>query len=174
MQLYFDYSGLPKEDADPKTFYDNFQMTQFDEVLQYVEFPPVRLKEGRKPPGNYYSNRSALCSPGCNGRKDLLFFFSWLKDKGVKHIIRVIVHDSTDWHCDEVIEKCLSPFGIDILDWSKPGLDPEILCTAVPHVKEIHLRWGGNNAVLRSWSETEGLRLLKDLRMIYLYHDQVR
>jgi hypothetical protein len=83
------------------------------------------------------------------------------------------VQDSTDPHCDEVIEKCLASFRIDVLDWSKPDLDPEMLCNACPDVKELHLRWGGNNAVLRSWGEQEGLRRLKDLRTIYLYHDQV-
>lgn len=125
------------------------------------------------PQGEQFRNHRALFHDKSIGRKDLLFFFSWLKDKGVKHIIKVIVQDATDSHCDEVIETCLSGVQIDILDWSKPDLDPEMLCTAVPDVKELHLRWGGNNAVLRAWGEAEGLRMLKDLRTIYLYQDQV-
>lgn len=173
VQLYFDYSGLPKDDADPGTFYENFQMTRFDQVLQYVEFPAVRLKEGKMPRRETFDEHRAFYHSKTNGRKDLLFFFSWLKDKGVKHIIKVIVQDTTDPHCDEVIEKCLSPFRIDVLDWSKPDLDPEMLHTACPDVKELHLRWGGNNAILRSWSELEGLRRLRDLCKIYLYYDQV-
>ncbi|KAJ5087242.1 hypothetical protein N7456_010858 [Penicillium angulare] len=106
------------------------------------------------------------------GRKDLLFFFNWLKDKGVKHIIKVIVDDFKDPHSDEVIDQCLSPFTIDILDWSKPDLDPEMLYNACPKVQELILRWGGNNAILRAWSEPEGLRRLKDLRKITLKYDQ--
>lgn len=83
------------------------------------------------------------------------------------------MHDSTDSHSDEVIEKCLSSFRVDNLDWSKPDLDPEMLCNACPDVKELHLRWCGNNAILRAWGELEGLRRLKDLRTIYLYHETV-
>lgn len=173
VQLFFDYSGLPKEDADPGTFYDNFQTTQFDEVLQYVEFPAVRLKDGKLPRGESFREHRGLYNAKTIGRKDLLFFFSWLKDKGVKHIIKVIVQDSTDWHCDEAIERCLSPFCIDVLDWSKPDLDPEMLCKACPDVKELHLRWGANNAILRAWGEPEGLRQLKLLDKICLYYDQV-
>ncbi|KAF9883913.1 hypothetical protein FE257_002656 [Aspergillus nanangensis] len=171
IQLYFDYNGLPEE-ADPGIFYNNFQMTQFDEVLQYVEFPTVRLREGKVARGEYLREHRELFHTKGIGRKDLLFFFGWLKDKGVKHIIKVIVQDSTDPHDDEVIRRCLSPFRIDVLDWSKPDLDPEMLCAAVPNVQELHLRWNGNNAVLRSWGEAEGLRLLKELRKIYLHHDQ--
>jgi hypothetical protein len=171
--LFFDYSGLPKEDADPGTFYDNFQTTQFDEVLQYVEFPAVRLKDGKIPRGESFREHRGLYNSKTIGRKDLLFFFSWLKDKGVKHIIKVIVQDSTDCHCDESIEKCLSPFRIDVLDWSKPDLDPEMLCNACSDIKELHLRWGANNAILRAWGEPEGLRRLKLLEKIYLYYDQV-
>lgn len=173
VQLFFDYSGLPKEDADPGTFYDNFQTTQFDEVLQYVEFPAVRLKDGKIPRGESFREHRGLYNAKTIGRKDLLFFFSWLKDKGVKHIIKVIVQDSTDCHCDEAIEKCLSPFRIDVLDWSKPDLDPEMLCNACSDIKELHLRWGANNAILRAWGEPEGLRRLKLLDKIYLYYDQV-
>ncbi|KAL3702989.1 hypothetical protein TMatcc_010176 [Talaromyces marneffei ATCC 18224] len=168
VQLFFDYSGLPKDDADPGVFYDNFQTTQFDEVLQYVEFP-VQIT-----PGETFREHRSLYNSKTIGRRDLLFFFSWLKDKGVKHIIKVIVQDSTDCHCDEVIEKCLSPFHIDVLDSSKLDLDPEMLYNACPDVKELlHLRWGANNAILRAWGEPEGLRRLKLLNKIYLYYDQV-
>ncbi|QGA22293.1 hypothetical protein EYB26_010009 [Talaromyces marneffei] len=173
VQLFFDYSGLPKDDADPGIFYDNFQTTQFDEVLQYVEFPVVRLKDSKLPRGETFREHRSLYNSKTIGRRDLLFFFSWLKDKGVKHIIKVIVQDSTDCHCDEVIEKCLSPFHIDVLDSSKLDLDPEMLYNACPDVKELlHLRWGANNAILRAWGEPEGLRRLKLLNKIYLYYDQ--
>ncbi|KAL2817706.1 hypothetical protein BDW59DRAFT_131874 [Aspergillus cavernicola] len=172
IQLYFDYNGLPTENADPVTFYDNFKGTRFDEVLQYVEFPAVRLRRTDIPRGETFQRHKGLFQSKAGGRKDLLFFFSWLKDKKVKHIINLVVHDPIDSHDDEAIETCLSGFRIDVLDWSKPDLDPEMLCSACPDVKELHLRWGGNNAILRAWGEPEGLRTLKNLEQIYLYYDE--
>lgn len=172
VQLFFDYNGLP-EHVDPGTFHKSFQLTTFADVLQYVEFPSVSLAENKIPNARYFREHKEFYRSETIGRKDLLFFFSWLKDKNVKHIIKVNVQDHTDPHCDEVIEKALSSFRIDILNWSKPDLDPEIICNACPYVKELHLHWGGNNAVLRAWSEPEGLRQLKDLRTIVLCYDQV-
>ncbi|KAL4787868.1 hypothetical protein BJX76DRAFT_353902 [Aspergillus varians] len=172
IQLYFDYNGLPTENADPITFYDNFKETRFDEVLQYVEFPAVHLGRTEIPRGETFQRHKALFQSKTGGRKDLLFFFSWLKDKKVKHIINLVVHDAFDSHDDDAIEACLSGIRIDGLDWSKPDLDPEMLCSACPDVKELHLTWGGNNAILRAWGEPEGLRTLKDLEQIHLYYDQ--
>ncbi|KAL5041266.1 hypothetical protein BDW71DRAFT_212292 [Aspergillus fruticulosus] len=174
IQLYFNYSGLPTENADPITFYDNFRTTRFDEVLKYVEFPAVRLKKGDIPRGETFQQHKILFQSKSGGRKDLLFFFSWLKDKKVKHIINLVVHEDVDPHDDEVIQTCLSMFRIDSLDWSKPDLDPEMLCSALGEVNELHLHWGGNNAILRAWGEPEGLRALKGLEKIHLYHDEVQ
>lgn len=146
---------------------------RFDEVLQYVEFPTVRLKQAEIPRGETFRKHKDLFESKTSGRKDLLFFFDWLKDNNVKHIIDLTVHDSTDCHSDDVIKSCLSGLRIDNLNWSKPDLDPEMLCTACPDVKELHLHWGGNNAILRAWGEPEGLRTLKNLQRIYLYYNQV-
>ncbi|KAL4992920.1 hypothetical protein BDV10DRAFT_198732 [Aspergillus recurvatus] len=144
--LYFDYNGLRTDDADPVTFYDNFKETLFDGVLQYVEFPIVRLKKTEDiPRGKTFQQHEAIFKSTTSGRKDLIFFFSWLKDKKVKHIIKLIVDDSTDSHGDDAIEACLSKF------------HPEMLCNAFANVNELHLHWSGNNAVLRAWSEAEGL-----------------
>ncbi|RDW68846.1 uncharacterized protein DSM5745_08606 [Aspergillus mulundensis] len=172
IQLYFDYNGLPTENADAVTFYDNFKDTRFDEVLQYVEFPPVRLWKTEIPRGETFQRHKDLLQSKSGGRKDLLFFFAWLKDKKVKHIINLTVHDFVDPHDDEVIEACLTGFRVDVLDWLKPDLDPEMLCNAFPDVRELHLRWGGNNAILRAWGEPEGLRALKNLEHVYLYYNE--
>ncbi|OJJ01280.1 hypothetical protein ASPVEDRAFT_82804 [Aspergillus versicolor CBS 583.65] len=170
--LYFDYRGLPTENADPTTFYDNFQQTRFDEVLQYVEFPTVHLRQTQDPRGETIKQLKEVYQSNTRGRKDLLFFFSWLKDKKVKHIINLIVEDTKDSHADDAIEACLSGLRVDVLDWSKPDLDPEMLYSACPDVRELHLYWGGNNAILRAWAEPAGLPMLKSLERIYLYYDQ--
>ena len=40
--------------------------------------------------------------------------------------------------------------------------------------REVHLWWSGNNAILRSWSEPEGLARIKKLDTIHLYETEVR
>ncbi|GKZ19601.1 hypothetical protein AbraIFM66951_002875 [Aspergillus brasiliensis] len=172
IQLYFDYRNMPEE-ADALDFYENFRETEFDEVLQYVVFPPVRLRNHdsihiRK----YFPESHEFLDSVSAERKDLLFFFLWLKKKKVKHIIHLTVDDYKDPHDDEVIHKCLSGLRVDVLDWSKPDLDPEMLCAACPEVRELHLRWGGNNAILRAWGEPDGLRTLPCLRKIHLYYNK--
>lgn len=109
------------------------------------------------------------------GRADMLFFFTWLRRKNVKRILRVIVDDHTDPpHSDEAIKQCLAPFGVEILNWSKSDLDPVTIFDASKELREVHLYWSGNNAVLRGWSEPDGLRRLPNLGVVNLSVNSVR
>lgn len=104
----------------------------------------------------------------------MIFFFDWLREKGVKRILKVIVDDlEGPAHSDEAIEKVLHGFDVEILDWRKVDLCPELICKASRKMKEVYLRWSGNNAVLRAWSEPDGLKKLEDLTKIHLYIKQV-
>jgi hypothetical protein len=105
----------------------------------------------------------------------MLFFFNWLRtSKGVKRIIKVEVQDlQGNGHSDEAIEKCLAGFHIESLDWQKIDLDPETIYNAAPNLRELTLHWSGNNAVLRGWSEHDGLKRLQDLTDIHLRIQQV-
>jgi len=124
-------------------------------VLKYVAFPAVYVKNWRKNP-----LRVPPSEEHCRGRSDMLYFFEWLrKEKKVDRILKVIVDDSkSPPHSDEAIELCLKGFGVEHLDWSKPDLDPDTICNASTEIVELVLHWGGNNAVLRAWSDPEGLR----------------
>ena len=153
----------------------------FDSVLQYVAFPPVtvekwspaRPKEGTTPTDQV--DITDLLKSGATGRADLVFFFKWLREKkNVERILRVMVDDSVSPpHSDEAIEMALRPFGVETLDWSKPDLDPETIINSSQELRELHLHWNGNNAVLRSWSDPEGLRRLPNLSVIHLSVDSV-
>lgn len=119
----------------------------------------------------------------------MTYFFDWLYKKGVRHIIRVSVEDSTEKvqkvHSDKAIQDSLGRFIIEHLDWKKTDLDPETILHVgskaeketssdlepLPgrELKYLTLRWSGSNAVLRAWGEPEGLPLLPDLQKIYLY-----
>ncbi|KAK1757348.1 hypothetical protein QBC47DRAFT_399689 [Echria macrotheca] len=166
IQISFEYEGLAVE-ADADTFKDSFQELTFDNVLKYVAFPAVFVRNWRKNPLRVPPGEEAT-----RGRSDMLYFFQWLREKGVERILKVIVDDSkSPPHSDEAIEMSLKPFRVEVLDWSKPDLDPVTICNASQDLTEIVLHWSGNNAVLRAWSEPEGLRKLPDLSVINLLVD---
>lgn len=129
-----------------------------------VEEDPIRLKPGQRPP-----------KPDGKGRTDMKPLFTWLRDiKKVKTVLRVIVDDLQEpAHSDEAIESCLAGFGVEIWDWKKRDLSPEVIQAVAPNARVVHLYWGGNNAVLRAWSESEGLKKLLKLETVHLHVQQV-
>lgn len=170
---------------------------RFDRVLQHVTFPYVTVEQkGRHADlEREAEERSGMHQLGGLGRKDMKYFFDWLYNKGVRHIIEVSVKDYGDSdemvHSDKAIQESLERFVIERLDWQKTDLDPETILHVsskalakrsptsenpdgvelIPdrQLRELCLRWGGSNAVLRAWSEPEGLAMLPQLRKIYLF-----
>lgn len=161
IQIYFDYLGQP-EVADAKTFIKSFKEVKFDRVLKYVAFPSVKVERWSERP--WGSN--------VRGRCDMVFFFNWLRyDKKVERILKVIVNDSNPQlrpHADEAIEMCLRGFNVESLEWSKQDLDPVTICEIGQSLRSLSLVWGGQNAVLRGWSDPEGLRALPKLSVVHL------
>ncbi|THV44375.1 hypothetical protein BGAL_0659g00010 [Botrytis galanthina] len=87
---------------------------------------------------------------------------------------KVIIDDSKiPAHSDEAIENALEGFDVEILDWRKVDLCPEAIWMSSRKLREVYLRWSGNNAVLRGWSEPEGLRRLEHLTKVHLHVKQV-
>ncbi|TGO35166.1 hypothetical protein BHYA_0168g00220 [Botrytis hyacinthi] len=166
-RICFDYLGAPLK-IDPEEFIESFEHVKLDTVLQYVAYPNVQVH----PAPDYPYALDTFTGDG-NGRCDMMFFFQWLKDKGVKRILKVIVDDSnTPAHSDEAIENALQGFDVETLDWRKVDLCPETMWTSSRKLREVHLQWSGNNAVLRGWSEPEGLRRLEDLTKFHLHVKQ--
>lgn len=157
---------MPKKDPESIDFFDfkeSYRNFKFDEVLQYVRFRPLKI-----------ANRPL--DPRA-GREDIWLFFRWLsEEKSVKNIIKVIVDDRSNTpHSDFAIERSLRLFEIDILEWQKIDLDPQTIRLGCrdTNLREIHLLWSGSNAVLRAWSEPEGLVEIKTLERIVIYEDEV-
>lgn len=143
---------------------------KFEDVLQYVAFPSIKLQ--KKPISSKLLQKSL--KPDGKGRSDMVFFFNFLRKRGVKHIIRVIVDDTLEpAHSDEAIEKALGGLKVEIWDWRKIDLCTQTIVTAAPDAREVHLYWSGNNAVLRGWSEPGGLNLLGKLKKVHLHVEQV-
>ncbi|KAJ8131362.1 hypothetical protein O1611_g2265 [Lasiodiplodia mahajangana] len=141
-----------------------------EDILQYVAIPRVKFEHE---PVNPEAGQRTL-KPNGSGRADVLPLFNWLRDKkGVKRILRVIIEDLQDpAHSDEVIESCLNKMCVETWDWRKHDLSPEVLHKVAPDVQVVHLYWGGNNAILRAWSEAEGLKKLKNLKTVHLHSQQ--
>jgi hypothetical protein len=171
-QIYFDLFGCGPSLSE-KRLQDSLRHLEFEDILQYVAIPQVKI-EG-KPVVVKGSGRAPR--PDAKGRSDLKLVFNWLKDdkqKKVKTILKVIVDDLQEpSHHDEAIEECLDGMGVEIWDWRKMDISPEVIKNVAPDVRELHLYWSGSHAVLRGWSEPEGLRQLKKLETIHLHPYQV-
>lgn len=135
----------------------------FDETLHYLELPCIEVKSSLSHNEGPHED--------CKGRRDYESVFNWLKKKEVKRIIHLSVEDyHPRSHSDESIERALE--GLKVVkswDWCKPDIDSETLLNAAPEVQELVLYWSGNNAVLRGWSEPEGLHRLRNLRKITVH-----
>ncbi|RYP51145.1 hypothetical protein DL768_003492 [Monosporascus sp. mg162] len=137
IQISFDYDRLPRNmlwDIFVKQFgADNKSGLKFDRVLQYVAFPrvEVRPKDRTVERERQAEIKSGIRQLGPHGRKDMKYFFDWLYEKGVRHIIKLSVEDAGDFgekvHSDQAIQESLDRFIVEHLDWRKADLDPETI-----------------------------------------------
>ncbi|KAI0906245.1 hypothetical protein F4823DRAFT_90753 [Ustulina deusta] len=169
-QIYFDLAGISPK-VTRTQMQNGLQHLAFEDVLQYVAIPAVEITDSSpaKPKSGQRVQR-----PDGTGRSDLKWLFNWLRDdKKVNTILKVIVEDLHEpSHSDEVIEACLTKMNVDVWDWKKRDLSPDVLHTVAPCVHTVHLYWSGNNATLRAWSEPDGLRRLTNLRRVHLHRQE--
>ena len=169
-QIFFDLYETSKLTISEERIEDGLAHLKFEDVLQYVALPSLKVE--RRPVFSK-ANKKPHISDG-RGRSDLIFLFNWLRNKGVKRVIRVIVDDTLEpAHSDEAIETALGGLKVEIWDWRKIDLCIETIITAAPDAEEVCLYWSGNNAVLRGWSEPGGLNQLKKLEKVHLHVGKV-
>ncbi|RGP73713.1 intracellular serine protease [Fusarium longipes] len=154
---------------------------QFDKVLIYARFPVVYVNR---------TGRQAQKRQG-RGRHDMEFFAEWLEGKGVERIMTLEVQENDqNPHSDESIQTALRNFTVEHLNWQKADLDPMVICETAAIGKDdesalyqtaskgfqrprkdlrvLTLKWSGNNAALRAWSEPTGLPQMSELRKVIL------
>ncbi|KAI1124133.1 hypothetical protein F5Y10DRAFT_280401 [Nemania abortiva] len=166
--LCFDYSKAPTP-VYRSSFEQSFAHMHFDNVLRYVAFNKIELHSPPPRDTQLQIRKLALQPKPGRGRTDLTFFFNWLRNKQVDHILKVVVDDSPERpHSDKAIENCLKHFQVESLEWRKLDICPETLFNACRVVSHLHLWWSGNRAILRAWSEPEGLAKLENLKTITL------
>lgn len=172
LELYFDLSG--RSSMTLSGFKALVKQLKFEDALQYVAIPAIKIESASEgPTGTKQSIRDRLANDG-TGRRDLVQVFDGLRRKGVKTILKVVVDDTlVPPHTDEAIEEALRNMDVEVWDWKKVDLCTEVIYNAAPGVREVHLYWGGNNAVLRGWSEEGGLKVLTELRTVWLHQQKV-
>ncbi|KAF4537178.1 uncharacterized protein LTHEOB_11556 [Lasiodiplodia theobromae] len=176
-EIYFSLPGGPGASIT-KDVLDRMKYLDFEDTLQYVHIPMLQVEKT----GPAASRRNATSS---RGRNDYVDIFKWLKEeKKVERIVNLQVEDVSEIrvhgeqaellsHSDESIEKALK--GIEVLktwDWKKFDLSSETIRTVAGRASSVVLYWGGNDAILRSWSEREGLVTLERLRTVTVYGER--
>ncbi|KAK2595809.1 hypothetical protein QQS21_006573 [Conoideocrella luteorostrata] len=174
LELYFDLSG--HGDLTQRGLENLLSKLKFEDILQYVAIPQISVELNTPNTANMRKSRTGASrtskSDGA-GRRDLCYIFDRLRKKGVKTVLKVIIDDlALPAHSDEAIEECLNLLGVIIWDWKKTDLCSEVIFKVAPRVREAHLYWSGNNAVLRGWSEEGGLKRLSHLRIVHLHVQQ--
>ncbi len=83
--------------------------------------------------------------------------FEWLRQKGVRRILKLVIVDNQEWQCgDETIEDCLHGWDIRYLDWNKRDLSIETIKTGgAAKLVELWLTWSGQNTALLGWSDPD-------------------
>jgi hypothetical protein len=92
----------------------------------------------------------------------------------VTKIFHVICDDiENPAHSDASMEESLRHLGVEELDWRKLDLCPRTLREIGQELRVLHLYWGGNNAILRAWSATDGLAKLSKLELVTIRVEKV-
>ncbi|KUI69258.1 Major intracellular serine protease [Cytospora mali] len=141
----------------------------FENILQYVEIPKVSANEEDNKP-KVKGNRGLFKTDDGEGRTELESVFKKLKSKGVSTILKVTVDDlEQPAHSDWAISKALEGMNVEVWNWKTTDVCPDMICRVAPDLVEVHLYWTGRNAVLRGWSEEEGLPRLRKLRKVVMH-----
>ncbi|OAA57929.1 intracellular serine protease [Niveomyces insectorum RCEF 264] len=154
-ELWFDYVPSPQATMTFKDFKTHWSKLDFDSTLQYVALPSIHFKLGEDEE-----------QPAERTRDDALRIFKWLAERGVRRVLRVIVLDAAapdnklGYHSNEVIASALRGLRVEMLDWSRPDMCPSTIFQIGDNLRELCLQWSGNSAILRAWSELQGLPML--------------
>ncbi|OCL06654.1 hypothetical protein AOQ84DRAFT_272268, partial [Glonium stellatum] len=110
-QIYFNLWNYPSLTISQEHIEEGLEHLKFEDILQYVALPSITLE---KKPISSKHVKKYFKSPESKGRSDLVFLFKFLRNEGVKRVIRVIVDDTrSSAHSDAEIEKALGGLKIE-------------------------------------------------------------
>ena len=125
---------------------------QFESVLRYVHFPEL--------------SQEPLCGDHRREQQAVPSILSWLRQKGVERILKLVVPDSRANALDEdTIRSCLDGFVVEDLNWRRLDLGIEPIASLASTLGVLHLYSSGSWAVLSHWVSEGGLEKLKEVRL---------
>ncbi|KAL2842897.1 hypothetical protein BJY01DRAFT_235833 [Aspergillus pseudoustus] len=131
---------------------------EFEDVLQYIHIP------------NFPTSKEQQFSKRKSRGEAIDQILQNERLKGVTTVLKIVVEDLEGQpHTDMAIERSLRGKGVEIWDWRKVDMCPEVIQQAAPDVRDLHLYWSGRNVVLRGWSEESGLRRLQNLEQLTIH-----
>ncbi|KAK3690256.1 peptidase S8/S53 domain-containing protein [Podospora appendiculata] len=164
VELYFDLSG--RTSMKETGLISLLSRLKFEDILQYVAIPNIRIEPRHGGANSKRDLRKRDIASASEGCQDLVQVFDSLRKKGLKTVLKVVVDDSFPHpHSDEAIENALRGMDVEVWDWKRIDLSSKVIYNAAPRVvREVHLYWSGNNAVIRGWGDEGGLKKLKELK----------
>lgn len=166
------YLGFDYEDTvSGKSLTGMRQHYKLDTMLRWLYIPHISIKWDNQD-NHSITAKKKVDEWKCVGRTDLFMIFNWLKENvGVRKVVEVVVEDfeakDRRPHSDQIIEACLRDLKIEIWNWKRMDISSELIYkVASEHVKVVYLYCSGINAVLRSWSDRNGLARLKHVSLI--------
>lgn len=128
----------------PKDFEDKLKFRKLDEQMVYVG---LQVPEVASIPSNDVKDHI------------IVLFFKWLRNRGVKQILKVVIRDNHLSPCgDEIIELALKDLNVQYLYWDRPDLSSRTVHTACPNIRELSLYSTGTSTVIHGWEDEKGLR----------------
>ncbi|KAI1136077.1 subtilisin-like protein [Hypoxylon sp. FL0543] len=117
-----------------------------------------------------YVNIPSFGTGAVQRRTEALSIFRWLREcKGVERVFQVHVDDCRHHpHSEEDIEASLTGLGVRELDWQRVDLSVRSVWAAADKVEKLWLYSSGNSAVLDHWFGENGIRILPNLRNLYI------
>lgn len=153
----------------------HISILDFETILQYVDIPIICSNEQPSRQKSRGPRSLVAAQKDGDGRTDAQTVFELLRKKGIETILEVAVDDlEHPAHSDLAIEKALcgeastQNMNIETWNWKKVDISPDLIYKVASNASFVQLYWSGNNAVLRAWSEEEGLPKLAKLRDVTL------
>ena len=120
---------------------------KFESVLRYVDFPDL--------------SQEPLSTDQRRDRQEVPLILSWLRQKGVERILKLVVPDSRANALDkDNICTCLEGLAVEDLNWQRLDLGIEPIESLASTLGILHLYSSGNWAVLIHWVSEGGLEKL--------------
>ncbi|KAI8624862.1 peptidase S8/S53 domain-containing protein [Xylariaceae sp. FL1651] len=145
LHIELDLSGMQSKSLPLDYLQDLSRHISFEYVLRYVSLPDLRFS----------SKEDERSTVKTRYRKDYLAVFNWLREKGVRKIIEVIViDDKVPCHPGEIIINTLIGFEVEIWNWKQWDIPSHVVWNSTSVVRDLFL-YLSKHETLSDWFDTE-------------------